>query len=58
MTMTKLITAARRLVSDDKGVTALEYGLIAASIAVVIIVSVQLLGTSISTTFTNIAAAL
>jgi pilus assembly protein Flp/PilA len=43
------------LKSDRKGVTALEYGLIASLIAVVIITAVALLGTSISTQFTTIA---
>lgn len=43
---------------DKKGVTAIEYGLIAGAIAVVIIGAVQLLGTNISTAFTNIANAL
>ena len=41
---------------DDLGVTAIEYALIAALIAVVIITAVTALGTKISTTFTNIAA--
>ncbi len=40
---------------DEKGVTALEYGLIAALIAVVIITAVTQLGNNLSTTFTNIA---
>jgi pilus assembly protein Flp/PilA len=40
---------------DEKGVTALEYGLIAALIAVVIIGAVTTLGGNLSTTFTNIA---
>jgi len=44
-----------RLFKDRKGVTALEYGLIAALIAVAIIASLQLLGTSLNEAFTNIA---
>ncbi len=44
--------------NDKSGVTAIEYGLIAGAIAVVIIGAVQLLGTNISTAFTNIANAL
>ena len=43
-----------KLHRDEKGVTALEYGLLAALIAAVIIVSVQSLGQTIDTTFTNI----
>ena len=44
----------KRFVREEKGVTALEYGLIAALIAAVIIVSVQGLGQTIDTTFKNI----
>jgi pilus assembly protein Flp/PilA len=40
---------------DRKGVTALEYGLIASLIAVVIITAVALVGTNLSTQFTTIA---
>jgi len=43
---------------DESGATAIEYGLIAASIAVVIITAVQLLGTKLTTTFTSVAGAL
>ena len=49
----RLKTAFR--VSDQKGVTAIEYGLIASLIAVVIITAVTLVGTNLSTTFTTIA---
>jgi pilus assembly protein Flp/PilA len=45
----------RHFVADEKGVTAIEYGLIAALIAVAVIGSVTLVGNSLSTTFTNIA---
>jgi pilus assembly protein Flp/PilA len=40
---------------DDTGVTAIEYGLIATLVAVVCIVAWSLLGTSLSTAFSNIA---
>ena len=39
----------------ESGVTAIEYGLIAALVAVVCIVAWQLLGTSLSTQFSAIA---
>jgi pilus assembly protein Flp/PilA len=39
----------------DEGVTAIEYGLIAALIAVVIIVAVALVGTEVSGTFNTVA---
>ncbi len=44
----------KKFVRDEKGVTALEYGLLAALIAAVIIVSVQSLGQTIDTTFSTI----
>ncbi len=44
-----------RLVKDNAGVTAIEYGLIAALVAVVCITAWTVLGTSLSTIFTNIA---
>jgi pilus assembly protein Flp/PilA len=44
----------RALANDERGVTALEYGLIAGLIAVVIVGSVTALGTTLSATFTTI----
>ena len=44
-----------RFVNDESGATAIEYGLIAALISVVIIVSVKSLGTKMNTNFSNIA---
>ena len=44
-----------RFVRDESGATAIEYGLIAALIAVVIIGAVQLVGTNLSTTFNSVA---
>ncbi len=43
---------------DKRGVTAMEYGLIAALIAVVIIGAVTSVGTTLSATFTAIQVAL
>ena len=43
-----------RFVKDESGATAIEYGLIAAQIAVGIITSARLLGTEISTTFNKV----
>ena len=43
---------------DRRAVTALEYGLIAALIAVVIIGSVTAVGTKLNTTFTTVGTAL
>ena len=41
---------------NEDGATAIEYGLIAALIAVVIITGVTAVGTSLSTPFTNISS--
>src|SRR5437868_1088511 len=46
------------LKGDQKGVTALEYGLLAGLIAVVIIAGVTLVGTNLNTMFTDISAKL
>lgn len=44
--------------NDDSAATAIEYGLIAALIAVVIIGAVTVVGTSLSTTFTSVSTGL
>ncbi len=44
-----------RIAGDRRGVTALEYALIAALVAVVIIGGVSLLGSNISTVFSTVA---
>ena len=49
------ITWLKSFAKDEKGVTAIEYGLIAALIAVVIIAAVTLVGTELQTTFTAIS---
>jgi pilus assembly protein Flp/PilA len=43
---------------DQSGATAIEYGLIAAGIAVAIIVAVNTLGTQLNTTFTSVSTQL
>ena len=48
----------KRFVKDESGATAIEYGLIAASIAVIIIVAVQSVGTQLNAVFLAIAGAL
>ncbi len=47
-----------RFIRDEEGVTAIEYGLLAALIAVFIIGAVQGVGTALQATFNAIAAAL
>jgi len=47
-----------RLLKDEKGVTAIEYGLIAALIAVAAVVVMGTVGTNRSGTFSQVAASL
>ena len=44
-----------RFVRDESGATAIEYGLIAALIAVVVIGAVTAVGTKLSATFTTVS---
>ena len=44
-----------RFLGDESGATAIEYGLIAAGIAVVIITTVNLVGDNLDSTFQEIA---
>lgn len=44
----------KRFIQEDEGATALEYGLLAALIAAVIVGSVTALGTTLDTTFSGI----
>ena len=45
----------RKLFRNEKGATAIEYGLIAALIAVAAITAMTTLGEKVSTTFNNVA---
>jgi pilus assembly protein Flp/PilA len=47
-------TLVARFVKDESGATAIEYGLIAAGISVVIIATVQALGSQLNTTFGHV----
>ena len=47
-----------RFVKDESGATAIEYGLIAAGISVVIIVAVNGIGTTLNTKFEDISTKL
>ena len=47
-----------RFVRDESGVTAIEYGMIAALIAVVIIATITTIGTKLNTAFTSISSGL
>ena len=48
----------KRFIRDEDGVTAIEYGLIAALISIVIIVAVTLVGTNLDLVFDRIGTAL
>jgi pilus assembly protein Flp/PilA len=48
----------RRFCKDESGATAIEYGLIAALVAVAIIAALQLVGGSLTNTFTGVSTAI
>lgn len=56
--MSKLMTAVKTFWSDEEGATAIEYGLIVALIAVVVVAAVALIGTNLDLTFDKIASCL
>jgi pilus assembly protein Flp/PilA len=45
---------AIKLVKDVSGATAIEYGLIAALVGVILLISIQFLGTQLTSTFSNV----
>jgi len=51
-------TLVERFLRDESGATAIEYGLIAALIAVAIIGGARALGTNIGKTFNNVSNAI
>ncbi len=52
------MSTVKNFIREDNGVTAIEYGLIAALIAVVIIAAITLVGTNLSAKFQYIATKL
>jgi pilus assembly protein Flp/PilA len=48
----------RKLVTNSKGATAIEYGLIAALIAVAAIAAMQGVGSSLKSTFNNVSSSM
>lgn len=56
--MKKLYSAIQRFIRDEEGVTAIEYALIAALIAVVIITAVTNTGTEVENVFNKVYNAL
>jgi pilus assembly protein Flp/PilA len=53
--MNYFIQKAKDFARNEEGVTAIEYGLLAALVAVVIITAVTSIGSSLDTTFTGVA---
>lgn len=49
------MTIWKKLLKNNKGATAIEYGLIAALIAVAAITAMKGLGASLNSTFTNVS---
>jgi pilus assembly protein Flp/PilA len=57
-TLARMITLVRKFCADQSGATAIEYGLIAAGIALAIIAVVNGLGAKLDTKFTAINSSL
>ena len=53
-----MLQVLKRFWADEEGVTAIEYGLIAALIAIVIVVAVASAGTSLNTLWNRISTCL
>ena len=53
-----MLTTVKRFVADESAATAIEYGLIAAGIAVAIIAIIPTVGSKLATTFTKVSNAL
>ncbi|WP_321931160.1 Flp family type IVb pilin [Paraburkholderia guartelaensis] len=54
--MQKIIAQAKRFARDENGITALEYGMLAGLITVLIIGSVATIGTTLKSVFSDVAA--
>ena len=52
----KVMSRIRKFVRNSRGATAIEYGLIAALIAVAAIAAMQGLGNKLKTTFNNVSS--
>ena len=58
MLVSQMISLVRGLGADQKGVTAIEYGVIAAATVVTIVVALTAIGPKMTTIFTSISSAL
>ncbi|MDU0312664.1 Flp family type IVb pilin [Phycicoccus sp. M110.8] len=54
--MTKFVAKLQTRLTREDGATAVEYGLMVALIAIVIIAAVATLGTNLNTLFTNVGS--
>jgi pilus assembly protein Flp/PilA len=53
-----MVQNLKRFLKDESGATAIEYGLIAAGVALAIIAAVKGIGTKLNTTFSSISSQL
>lgn len=56
--MEKIQSQIKRFIQDEHGATAVEYGLMVALIAAVIVGTVQTLGTDVNAAFTSVDTAI
>ncbi|MHA4868938.1 Flp family type IVb pilin [Duganella sp. PWIR1] len=54
--MNSIITAAQKFARDEDGITAIEYGLIAATMVAAVVAAFGLLGPALQDAFTSIAS--
>ncbi|PYE21374.1 Flp family type IVb pilin [Paraburkholderia silvatlantica] len=53
--MQKIIAQAKHFARDENGITALEYGMLAGLITVLIIASIASIGSTLSSVFSDVA---
>ena len=56
--MSKIVSAVQAFIADENGVTAIEYGLIAALVGVAIVGAVRALGGQLNDTFGEVVNAM
>lgn len=56
--MKNLILGVKHFIADEKGVTMVEYGMLAALIAIVALIAVTAVGTHVKTIFETVCKAL
>ncbi len=53
--MKELFTKVKQFIREEEGASAVEYGLLVAGIAVVVMVSIYLIGTNLNSKFDSVA---